>query len=278
LSDNKKYYYMKLKENFFDTDEMILLESMQDGFLYCNILLKLYLRSLKDDGRLMFKSVIPYTPDVLSKIVRHNVGVVEKAIQIFKQLGLVEILDNGAIFMMDIQNFIGESSTEADRIRLYRKKVEEEKKLLPPKVGKNVTNVRTNVQQMYDKSTPELEIDLDTDLDLKKDKRYADKTGPKGPTRTKFIHPNIEEVTQYCTERNNGVDPQKWFNHYTSNGWKVGKNPMKDWKAAVRTWERSEFAFNGGATNGTSSGNSGSIQQHTEPETDWNKFVYKGPA
>jgi len=269
---------MKLKENFFDTDEMILLESMQDGFLYCNILLKLYLRSLKDDGRLMFKSVIPYTPDVLSKIVRHNVGVVEKAIQIFKQLGLVEILDNGAIFMMDIQNFIGESSTEADRIRLYRKKVEEEKKLLPPKVGKNVTNVRTNVQQMYDKSTPELEIDLDTDLDLKKDKRYADKTGPKGPTRTKFIHPNIEEVTQYCTERNNGVDPQKWFNHYTSNGWKVGKNPMKDWKAAVRTWERSEFAFNGGATNGTSSGNSGSIQQHTEPETDWNKFVYKGPA
>lgn len=53
-----------------------------------------------------------------------------------------------------------------------------------------------------------------------------------------FIPPTLEEVTAYCQERNNNVDPERWFNYYTSNGWKVGKNPMKDWKAAVRTWER----------------------------------------
>jgi hypothetical protein len=50
--------------------------------------------------------------------------------------------------------------------------------------------------------------------------------------------PTIEEVTQYCQERHNAVDPQKWFDHYSANGWKVGRNPMKDWRAAVRTWER----------------------------------------
>jgi len=50
--------------------------------------------------------------------------------------------------------------------------------------------------------------------------------------------PTLEEVTQYCQERHNAVDPQKWFDHYSSNGWKVGRNPMKDWQAAVRTWER----------------------------------------
>lgn len=65
-----------------------------------------------------------------------------------------------------------------------------------------------------------------------------DKIGPKGPTRTKLIAPTIEEVIAYCEERQNSVDPVKWHDHYTSNGWKVGKNPMKDWKAAVRTWER----------------------------------------
>ena len=53
MSDNKKYYYLKLKENFFESDSMILLESMKDGYLYSNILMKLYLRSLKDNGRLM---------------------------------------------------------------------------------------------------------------------------------------------------------------------------------------------------------------------------------
>lgn len=56
--------------------------------------------------------------------------------------------------------------------------------------------------------------------------------------RTKTIPPKLEEVTAYCEERNNGVDPDKWYDHYTANGWKVGKNQMKDWKAAVRTWER----------------------------------------
>lgn len=50
--------------------------------------------------------------------------------------------------------------------------------------------------------------------------------------------PTLEEVKAYCKERKNKVDPERWFDYYTSNGWKVGKNPMKDWKAAVRTWER----------------------------------------
>ena len=53
-------------------------------------------------------------------------------------------------------------------------------------------------------------------------------------------HPTLEEVKEYCSERGNKVDPERWFDYYTSNGWKVGKNPMKDWKAAVRTWERTD--------------------------------------
>ena len=60
MSDNKKYYYLKLKDNFFDSDQMIVLESMPDGYKYSNILLKLYLRSLKNDGKLMFNDRIPY--------------------------------------------------------------------------------------------------------------------------------------------------------------------------------------------------------------------------
>lgn len=54
----------------------------------------------------------------------------------------------------------------------------------------------------------------------------------------KFVKPSIEEIKEYCEKRNNGVDAEKFYDFYTSNGWRVGKNPMKDWKAAVRTWER----------------------------------------
>ena len=59
----------------------------------------------------------------------------------------------------------------------------------------------------------------------------------EGAGRKPFVKPTLEEVTQYCQERNKGVNPDKWLSYYEANGWKVGKNPMKDWKAAVRTWE-----------------------------------------
>ena len=57
-----------------------------------------------------------------------------------------------------------------------------------------------------------------------------------------FQKPTFEEVNAYCQERNNGVDVARWFDYYTANGWKVGKNPMKDWRAAVRTWEKGSVA------------------------------------
>ena len=60
----------------------------------------------------------------------------------------------------------------------------------------------------------------------------------KPPAHFRFSPPSLEEVRAYCKERGNTVDPQRFLDFYTANGWRVGKNPMKDWKAAVRTWER----------------------------------------
>ena len=70
--------------------------------------------------------------------------------------------------------------------------------------------------------------------------KQKDNIGETVKTR-KFIPPSIEEVSAYCIERKNNVDPQKWLDHYTSNGWMVGRSKMKDWKAAVRTWEKNDF-------------------------------------
>ena len=128
MADNRKYYYLKLKENFFDSENMILLEGMDEGYLYSNILLKLYLKSLKDDGCLLLNGRIPYNAKMLSFITRHDEEIVDRAMSVFITLGLVEVLDNGAIYMSDIQSFIGESSTEADRKRAYRKRIDGEKK------------------------------------------------------------------------------------------------------------------------------------------------------
>jgi len=104
----------------------------------------------------------------------------------------------------------------------------------------------------YDISDIEVDKEVDKEVDIEVDKEVDvllphTKTNNTNNTNKqekykkentkKFVPPTIEEVKNYCLERKNAVDADKWVNYYTSNGWKVGKNPMKDWEAAVRTWE-----------------------------------------
>lgn len=81
---------------------------------------------------------------------------------------------------------------------------------------------------------------------IDKDRLGEDSKGGSGG-KNKFSPPTLEEVKAYCSERGNHVDAERFHSYYTANGWKVGKNPMKDWKAAVRTWERDDKAKKGPA-------------------------------
>lgn len=157
MADNKKYYYLKLKENFFDSDSMVLLESLQDGILYSNILMKMYLKSLRNNGYLVLNNAIPYNAQMIATVTRHQIGTVEKALEMFQQLGLIDILDSGAIYMSDIQLFVGKSSTEGDRKRAERMKIKSE---INPVIG-----------QMSDKHPREIEkeLDIESDIDIEKE-------------------------------------------------------------------------------------------------------------
>lgn len=139
MAENRKYYYMKLKENFFESDSMTLLESMHDGMLYSNILLKMYLKSLKNEGKLLLNNMIPYNAQMIATITRHQVGTVEKALDTFEKLGLIDILDNGTIYMADIELMIGQSSTEGERKKrarlINKKKAEQLADKCPPSIS-----------------------------------------------------------------------------------------------------------------------------------------------
>ncbi len=126
----------------------------------------------------MFNDRIPFNATMLAQVTRHNVGVIEKAMKIFRELGLIDILDNGAIYLLDIQNFIGRSSTEADRIRKYRNQIETEK---------------GNVQMLQQKSencTPELE----NKERVKKEKSKSDTEAQKNSPNSKNPHGTYKNV------------------------------------------------------------------------------------
>lgn len=138
---NKKYYYIKLKDSYFEQDNIKVLESMPNGYVYSLIIIKLYLKAASHNGQLMMTSKIPYDPpniDILASVIQHDVDHIKEAIKMAVKLDLITIIDGKELWMNDIQNMIGKSSTEADRIRAYRKQL-----------GDGV--------QMYDKCTPEIE-------------------------------------------------------------------------------------------------------------------------
>jgi predicted phage replisome organizer len=180
MADNRKYYYLKLKENFFDSDSIVLLEDMKDGILYSNILLKLYLKSLKNGGKLQLDEHIPYTAQMIATLTRHQIGTVERALEIFRQLGLVEQLDSGAFYMTDIELMIGQSSTEAERKRAARL---ENKALLPP---------RTKGGHLSDIRPPEIEIELEKEIEIEKER------GRNGTPRPRCLW----QIQQCDTARN----------------------------------------------------------------------------
>ncbi len=94
------------------------------------------------------------------------------------------------------------------------------------------SNAKAKPKQCLSYNDKDKDNDNDKDKEVKKEKTK------------KFIKPKIDEIKAYCQERNNNVDPEKFFNYYESKGWFIGKNKMKNWKAAIRTWEKNNFEKN----------------------------------
>lgn len=105
---------------------------------------------------------------------------------------------------------------------------------------------RENVLRRYTDVNDGIRTDTKSTKEKAKEKakekeKEKESAPPISPSRgTRFIPPTPDEVRAYCLERGGRVSAEKWYDYYTANGWKVGKNPMKDWKAAVRNWERTE--------------------------------------
>ena len=237
MSDNRKYYYLKLKESYFDDDAIVLLESMQDGMLYSNILLKLYLKSLKYGGTLQLDENIPYTAQMIATITRQQVGTVERALQIFMKLGLVEPLDNGALYMSNIELFIGQSSTEGERKRRARMKISEQKRL-----SGQVSEAKADI------CPPEIEIKKEIDIEIEKERELE--TG-QAPARSYGRYNNVflsdtelDELTEMELSELQAELPDKWeyyidrLSGYIASTGKKYKNHA----ATIRRWAADDTA------------------------------------
>ncbi|MBU5227821.1 phage replisome organizer N-terminal domain-containing protein [Clostridium senegalense] len=172
----KRYYWLKLHENFFERDEIKIIEMQPNGEKYINFYLKLLLKSVSTEGRLMFRNVIPYTPEMLSRITNTDVDTARVAIDMFVKLGLMDKLDDGALFMNEIKNMIGSETEWAEKKRKQRKSLSDKDKQEDnvPKLSKGSETVEDNVRQEIrdrDKSI-EKDIDIDEDKEINKNHHH----------------------------------------------------------------------------------------------------------
>jgi len=220
MADNRKYYYLKLKENYFDEDVIVLLENQPDGFLYSNILLKLYLKSLKNGGKLQLDENKPYTAQMIATITHQQIGTVERALRLFMELGLVEVLNDGAFYMSNIELLIGQSSTEGERKRRARMELQK----IP--------------QAIVDICPPEIELEIKKEIDIESEKKGD--TGQPTPTvygRYKNIFLTDTELSELQAEL-----PDTWdFYINRLSEYMASKGKSYDNHAAtIRRWATSD--------------------------------------
>ena len=122
-SSAKKYYWLKLKENFFEGDTIEWLEEQENGGYYSNFYLKFCLKSVKTNGiliRNVGEILIPYDVKKLSEITRVKIDTVIVAMELFKKIGLVQILDNGEIYLTQLELMVGSETSKAQIMRNKR--------------------------------------------------------------------------------------------------------------------------------------------------------------
>ena len=201
---------MKLKRDFFKRHDIRIIEAMPNGKDYILFYLKLLCESIDHDGSLRFSEKIPYSETMLATLTDTNVDIVRSAIKVFSELGMMEVLDDGTYFMAEVERLVGSETDWAVKKRLYRES--------HPAIEDKTRTKKDNVRQ-------EKEKEIEKDKDIK---------------RGHFVPPTPTEVRQYCDESGHHIDADAFVDFYASKNWMVGKNKMKDWKAAVRNWERKD--------------------------------------
>lgn len=157
---DKKYYWLRLKRDFFKRHDIQVIESMPNGKDYVLFYLKLMVESIDHEGALRFSDTIPYNEQMLSIITGTNIDVVRSAMKLFRELNMIDVLDDSTIYMNEVNTLIGSETKWAEKKRLYRQKEDNVRALSsgsPPDV----------------RQEKEKELEIDKELEIEGEKKTA---------------------------------------------------------------------------------------------------------
>lgn len=172
MAEVKKYFWLKLKRDFFKRHDIQIIESMPNGKDYILFYLKLLCESVDHEGNLRFSEQIPYNEQMLATITNTNPDIVKSAIQVFTELHMMEILDDGTLYMNEVEKMLGcntqdEHTRESTRLRVQRYR--DRQKALP-QAEKRYSNVTCNGEIELEK---EKDLEKESEIEIEKETDYA---------------------------------------------------------------------------------------------------------
>jgi predicted phage replisome organizer len=216
--------WIKITTDIFDDEKIKIIDSMPDHDAILVIWIKLLTLAGKCNSRgcLLISDSLPYTNEMLAAVFSRPLNTIKMALGVFEQLGM--ICRSDAIQLVNWEKYQNEAALE-----VIRENERERKRIQRAKQTIQITDSNNVPDNVPDKSRNirTLDIDIDKEEDIRKRSK-----------NNNFIRPTRNEVKEYCNERSNNIDVEQFIDYYTSKGWMIGKNKMKDWKAAVRNWER----------------------------------------
>lgn len=235
--------WIKIVTDIFDDEKILLIEALPERDSIIVIWFKLLCMAGKQNngGVFLLNDRIAYTDEMLATIFRRPLNTVRLALQTFEQFGMVEIVnDTITIPNWDKHQSLDRIQKNRDQTRKRVAAFRERQRLITAgeyegdsdetQCNDDVTDAVTRYSPVTKRNVTQTEREGEGEGEREGEKKKR--------AASRFIPPTVAEVRAYCQERQNNVDAERFVDYYTSNGWKVGKNPMKDWKAAVRTWER----------------------------------------
>ena len=223
MSEPKRYFWLKLHKDFFQRKEIKRLRKIAGGDTYTIIYLKMLLRSIMSDGKLYFDGLEDDFASELALDLDEKEENVQITIQYLLKSGLLEMCSDEEYYLPDTKDSTGCETAAASRMRKCRAKKD--------KLERN--NVTPMLQSGYGEIEKEKELEIEKELD--------NKCASTKQKRKRFVKPTISDIEQYCSEKNISINAQQFIDYYESNGWKVGRNSMKDWQATVRRWASNNY-------------------------------------
>lgn len=222
--------WIKIVTNIFDDEKIRYIETLPNGDETIVIWFRILCLAGKSNsnGSLMMTDKIAYTDEMLSSIFNRDIKSIQLALGIYQNLGMIEMYDN-RIYLTNWEKHQNaeklELMKEQNRIRVNKFREKHQ-------IG-NGKSITEPLQEHYSNA-------IDIELDLEREKEVDNKSKDI-KTSVRFVKPNLEQISEYIQEMNLSIDPNAFFDYYESNGWVVGKNKMKDWKATLRNWNRKEI-------------------------------------